>query len=114
MSIIDFYAGNGDRLPSFSTTMEDNNGPIDLTGATVIFKGRKAGASTMIGGNAVPNADQVNNKGQVAYPLASADTVTGGMYFSQFVATIAGKNVSAPNNGADRVWVNEAWTGVNE
>lgn len=110
----DFFAGVNDRLPALLTTFEDNNGPIDLTGATVVFYARKKGGTTLIGGTATVATDQVTNKGQVSYSLKASDTLTAGTYFAQWVATIGGKNVTAPNSGADKFWVNEFWGSVNE
>lgn len=94
-----------------ATTIEDDNGPIDLTGATVTFHGKKAGGVGTIGGTATIAANQTTNKGQVTYTWQASDSVTPGKYFVQWVALINGAPVTAPNDGSDELWINPKWGG---
>ena len=111
---IDFFMGKGDQLPKIATTLEDTNGAIDLTGATVTLYARKVGATTIFSGSVTVATDQVANKGQVTYSFGASDTLVPGRYFVKWVAVIGGLPITFPNSGADEAWIDESWGSINE
>ncbi len=91
MASADFVIGEGDLSSPLTVTLSDVNGPIDLTGDTVTFHmvDRETGA-TVINHSAVPNVDQMANKGVVTYTWLSGNTVTPGEYAGEFLVLIGG------------------------
>lgn len=104
----DYFVGEGDRLPSLSATLEDENGPLDLTNYTVVVYGRKYGSTETFSGSAVL-ANQTTSPGGVSYAWAAGNTVTPGRWFIQWKATTGGKTVTFPNTGTDELFVNNFW-----
>lgn len=104
----DFYVGEDDRLPLLVTTLEDANGAINLTGATVVVYARKRGSDTKWSGSATITDAAT---GAVSYAWAATDTQLPGRWWFQWKVTIGGKTLTVPNNGSDEVWINEFFAG---
>lgn len=100
---------SGDRLPSLSATLEDANGVVDLTAATVQFRlatsvatpdgcgGETYAPGSVVFTSAAVVLDPVG--GTVRYDWGSNDTATPGFYLGEFVATFSGKSWSFPTTG---------------
>jgi hypothetical protein len=90
----DFQLPKGALLPLLTATLSDDNGAINLTGATVKFQMRLPGSSTL----KVDAAAAVTNAaaGQVTYTWVTADTDTIGLYVGWFLVTFTAKNLYAP------------------
>lgn len=93
----DFHIKKGDRLPSITAYLTDEDGVFDLTGATVAFKMQLVPG----GGGVVTGAATVVSTalGQVRYDWGAADTTTVGVYSAEWVVTIAGKERTFPADG---------------
>lgn len=90
----DFQLPKGALLPLLTATLSDENGAINLTGATVKFQMRLPGSSTL---KVDANATVVSAAlGQVSYTWVAADTDTIGIYVGWFLITFAAKNLYAP------------------
>ena len=94
-----FYLKKGDTLPVVDAKLGSlATGAEDLTGATVLFRLRKRGAST----NAIsaPAAIVSPTEGTVRYSWIDGDTTSLGIYDGEFVVTFSdGKVKTFPNNG---------------
>lgn len=104
-----FYIGQDDRLPTLTKTLADNDGPLNLTGATVTLYARKIAGSTTFSGSASIVGDAED--GNVSYAWANGDTQLPGGWYMQWRVTIAGKTLTVPNNGADEIWIDQFWAG---
>jgi hypothetical protein len=92
----DFRLTAGDLLPPLEATLSDDNGPADLTGATVEIVYR-CGDTVITGECTVVSAED----GTIQYEWAEGDTDTPGMYAAKFVVTFAsGKKQSFPNDSS--------------
>lgn len=100
MAFNDFIIKRNDRQPTMTATLKDADGnAVDLTGATVLFKLRLVGSTTLkVSATAVVDPDQVNNKGKVSYAWAAVDTDAAGIYEAEFQATISGLIQTFPNS----------------
>jgi hypothetical protein len=96
----DIILRQGDRLPGVSRTVTVDGVAVDLTGYTGTFTATLASGGASIGGTATIDADQVTNKGKVAYSWSAGDaTAAPGFYLGRFVVTKTGQSLSAPNDG---------------
>lgn len=86
----------GDLTPPIVATLEDDDGPIDLTGVTVTGKLRRAD-----GGYSASRAATITDapNGRVSWAWIAADTETAGDYFFAFVVTAGGLPAHYPNRG---------------
>ena len=92
----DIYLKQKDQLPILRATLSDENGPVDLTGGTVkVWFCLKAGGTPKSGNCTI--VDEAG--GIVEYAWASGDSDTAGDYNLEFVATLAGKTITFPNDG---------------
>ena len=87
MNTFKIAAGN---LPTLTDTLTDDSGPVDLTGATVVFAFQGPGVSysqpaTITGATA----------GTVQYTFLAGQTAVTGLYEGQWQVTEAGGNVRA-------------------
>lgn len=82
-----FHVGN--RLPKITETITSGGSPVDLTGATVRFKMRPVGSSTL----KVDAAATVTTPaaGAVEYAWASADVDTAGLFLAWWEVTSSSK-----------------------
>lgn len=85
-----------DTAPALEATVTDENGPVDLTGATaVVFK---MATATESGRTLVPGALVLTGTGSlvdaasgvVQYDWVPGDTATSGRFFGEFEVTLAG------------------------
>jgi hypothetical protein len=96
--MVDFSIAKGDTLPLLTATLNDNAGPIDLTGSTSIkFQMRPPGSSALEvdGAASVVGAPTLGN---VSYVWQSTDVDTPGLYLGWFLLMFGGsKTMEAPN-----------------
>lgn len=105
----DFVRTAGDLAHPFTSTLSDNNGPVDLPpGTTVIFTSRLLAATTLTtNASAVvvsPGAPVGNvNRGVVRYDPVSQDVAVPGLYYIKWKVNTpdqpAGYNQSYPEGG---------------
>lgn len=89
-----FFLMEGDTSPAFECIFKDGNGsPVDLTGATVIFKMRlaPAGAVKIAAGSMGAVGSAVN--GRQKYGWSATDVDTKGTYEAQGRATFSNGDV---------------------
>ena len=93
-----FNIKQNDTRPIISATLIDGDGStVNLDGATVSFKMRKAGQTTAKVNASATVADAA--KGKVTYTWSSSDTDTVGDFEGEFQVTYAGGGVQTfPNN----------------
>ena len=98
----DWTTKKDDLLPILSVTLEDINGPVDLSGASSInFKmilKDDLGQTPKIDAIAIPDPDQVTNKGQITYAWVDGDTDTPGTYYGEFEALYGASPLTFPND----------------
>jgi hypothetical protein len=91
-----FHIKKGDRLPKLRMLLTDSTGTIiDLTNATVKFRMRLAGASTLKVNSTATNV----GSGIVEYPWAAIDTDTPGTYSAEWELTYSGGVQTVPTAG---------------
>lgn len=98
----DITIKSGDRLPVLTRTIEIGGIPLNLTGGTAMFQAVTPAAPTLyvINSSAVIDPDQTNNTGVVSYAWSATDAALAqGYYLARFVVTLAGKSLTAPNDG---------------
>lgn len=102
-----FQIRTGDRLPEFHATLTgEDEGPVDLTGATVRFHVRARGIDD-------PKVDAAAaiispEEGTVRYSWTAEDTDTPGRYWAEFEVTfVDGRRQTFPNPGYLAVLVTE-------
>jgi DUF4097 and DUF4098 domain-containing protein YvlB len=83
----DFTLKQGDTWPPLQATLSDENGPLNLTGATVSLdlKATNGGAVLALAGSTTILAPATN--GAVSYQWAVGDTATVGTYSGEFEIT---------------------------
>lgn len=92
----DFTVKQNDTSPTISVVLKGANGsPIDLTGATVVFKMGKSSGLLKVNETLVLSSP---SSGRVTYDWAEGDTDTSGTYFGEFEVTYYnGKKETFPN-----------------
>lgn len=91
----------GDLLPSITHPCTLAGAPVNLTSATIAFRFRsQAGGMVHTGAGVVLDPPEA---GIVKYDWQTGDTDVPGVYNAEFVATIAGKEISFPNAGYFRL-----------
>jgi hypothetical protein len=109
----DFSLKRGDTAIPLTAILSDGTGPLDLTGITVRFKMRGATLSTTkVDSPAVPDPDQITNKGKVKYEWADSDVDTPGNFVGEFKLFSGGKPLTFPN-GSNYIQI-EIGTGVKD
>lgn len=102
----DFYIKKGDDEPALERILEDINGDVvNLSGASVQFLMKRAGATTPKVDAAAEIGDPAT-AGIVSYAWAAGDTDTEGEYDAEFQVTFAGGAVQTfPNDSYLRIRV---------
>ncbi len=90
----DFTIAQGDTLPAVAATLNDANGPVNLTGATVTFS-LTLGGVAVIADRACTITDAAT--GQVSVAWQPADTAGYGNAFAQFHAVWTNGRQTFPN-----------------
>jgi hypothetical protein len=90
-----FIIKSNDTLPYLEATLSDDNGVVDLTGATVTFvmRERNGAAAVVRAAASIVEADE----GTVRYEWAEGDTVDAGQYRGEFEISIGGKVLTYPS-----------------
>jgi hypothetical protein len=98
MTSMIFNIKQGDLLPVIqATALQADGTPLNLTGATVVFRMRKHLATTWKVNSA--GAVVTPASGIVSYTWIAGDTDTVGVYEAEFLATIGGKPQTLPTVG---------------
>lgn len=95
----DFTIKRGDNVPILEATLSDQDGPINLTGATVklIMKGKGTASGTTISGTCVIVSAAA---GTVSYSWLTGNTDVVGSYDLEFQITYSGGGIeTVPNDG---------------
>ncbi len=95
-----FFLKVGDTADPLEAVLTDANGPVDLSAAaSVHFKMRESRLlTTKVDSLAVPDPDQINNKGKVRYFWQDSDVNTDGGFLGEFrVVGLNGKKATFPN-----------------
>jgi hypothetical protein len=94
----DFLLKKGDTAKPLEVILSDDNGPIDLTGIPVDFKMRLAGdTETKIHKPAIPDPDQITNKGRAKYEWDDEDVDTPGNFVGEFKLSTGEGSLTIPN-----------------
>jgi hypothetical protein len=95
-----FYLKSEDTAPVLEATLTDASGePIDLTGASVLFKMATPRNGETVVDTSARIADA--SAGLVRYPWAAEDTAEPGRYRAEFVVTYADGSIETfPNVGS--------------
>ena len=94
----DVFLKVGDLLPALEATLQDANGAVNLTDATVRFVMEDSAHANKV--NAAATITAPATTGQVKYAWVSGDTNTAGIYCGEFVVTFAGAlEATFPNSG---------------
>lgn len=93
----DLWIKRGDKLPRATATLTDADGnPVDLSGASAIFKMREIrGTELLI--SAAAEIDDVEG-GVVGYTWANDDTDVAGGFLGEFAVAFPGGRETFPNN----------------
>jgi hypothetical protein len=103
-----FTIKKNDNLPVLSAVLKDGDGvEIDMTGATVVFRMRRAdGTQHIYKVNAAASFVTDGSDGAVEYEWQAGDLDTPGDYLGEFVITFGGGDVqTVPNDDYIRVKV---------
>lgn len=101
-----FRIKQGDTLPIFQVTLKAGGVAVDLTGATVTFEMRDEYGAIVVQAAATPDADQVTNKGVVAFTFTAANTATAGKFLAEWKVDFGGGAIQTfPTRGFDKVYV---------
>lgn len=92
----DFTIKQNDTSPTISVVLNGANGsPIDLSGATVVFKMGKSSGTLKVNETITVASP---SSGRVTYDWSEGDTDTSGTYFAEFEVTYYnGKKETFPN-----------------
>ena len=103
-----FTAFTGDVNKVISTQLSDENGPIDVTGATIVFHARnRADPAITISGNA---AIVTAASGIISYTLTAANLTTPtipGEYDVEWQVTLGGATITWPSPGFDTLIIQQ-------
>lgn len=98
----------GDRLPALRMQLVDASGaPIDLTGASVVFRMRSTPGGSMVALAGVTSVVDAAS-GTVQFAWGVGDTATVGGYIAEWACTFAGSVLTVPTNGYVTVQVVDA------
>lgn len=86
MNVVEFTIKQGDTNPDIAAVLRDAaNNTVDLSGRSVQFRMRSFLTGALeVDAPAVPDPDQVGNKGKVQYNWQAADTSESGYYFAEW------------------------------
>ena len=103
-----FYVKQGDTRPYPRVRLDDGFGdPVNLTAVSgVKFQMRDSAGVTVLDAAAVPDPDQVTNRGYVEYRWVAGDTDTAGRFFAEWRVVFADGTIQTfPTVGFDVVLV---------
>lgn len=99
-----FTIKRGDTLPELVRTLNDANGPVDLTGASVRFLMSHATTGAIV--IDAPADITIAASGEVSYVWQDGETDAEGTYNAEFEATFQdGRILTFPNDGYMRVTI---------
>lgn len=102
----DWTMKENDLLPDLELTLEDINGPVDLSTATSaklimteksVFK--DTNGAPKISAAVTIDPDQVTNKGKITYAWIDGNTDEDGTYFAEIEVLYGTKPLTFPNGG---------------
>ena len=98
-----FYIKQNDTSPALQATLKDSdNNAVNLTGASVSFKMRLIGGTTLKTNHTATIFNASN--GVVTFNWRSSDTDTAGDYQAEFQVTYSDSSIETfPNNGYIRI-----------
>lgn len=104
----DFYIKKNDTLPYYTFQIRDENGAVDLTGATVLFTMQNlvTGVNKILSKSAVLST---NITGGVIYKWAAGDTDVPGEYGIEFEVTTADGVFTIPTGFTAKVIVEDTY-----
>lgn len=95
-----FVIKKGDTYTALSATLKDIDGPVNLSGATVVFSMETTSGVSKVSAQSVTISEQTLFPGQVSYAWQPADVNTAGRYRGEFVVTFGnGKQATFPRGG---------------
>lgn len=97
----DFTIKRNDTLPKLEVTLQQNNAVYNLTGATVKFIMKKAGAASAKVDATATVVDAASGEVEYAWDDGVGDTDTEGEYNGEFEVTTSGGDILTFPNGAD-------------
>lgn len=104
----DFYIKKDDTLPNYTTIVRDQDGAMDLTGATVLFTMQDLATETnKVSAQAASLITGV--KGGIEYLWQVGDTDTAGEYGVEFEITTAGGVFTVPKGFTAKVIVEDTY-----
>lgn len=84
----------GDKLYDINFTLQDaNEDVIDITGATLLFKGQKEGSATLKFGTASAMSIVTGTAGTCKYTVGATDFDEAGRYYCEIQVTFSGGKV---------------------
>ena len=104
----DFYIKKDDTLPNYTMIVRDQDGAVDLTGATVLFTMQNLSTGT----NKVEaqSASLITGvTGGIEYQWQAGDTDTAGEYGVEFEITTAGGVFTVPKSFTAKVIVEDTY-----
>lgn len=93
----EFRTTKGDTFPSIFTTLSDDNGPVPLDGASVVFKMSQSGANNPIitGDAVVLDQSIISNIGRVRYDWGPSDTTRLGTFNVKWKVTFSNGQIAS-------------------
>ena len=105
MTAPDFTIGQGDTLPVLTRTLDDVNGPIDLTNATSVTMTLHDRWKATLYLSVACIIATPKTAGNISYGWRAADTALAGDYLAEFLVIFGdGTRVTIPNTPA-KTWI---------
>jgi hypothetical protein len=101
----DFVIKEGNLTPEITSTLKDQDGVVNLTGAAVRFhmRNRETGAVKVDAAATIVSP----TAGTVKYTWTGTDTDTPGNYDGEWEVTISAKPTTFPSDGYDKIRITE-------
>lgn len=101
-----FKIKQNDTRPIYDGTLEVSDEAVSLDGASLLFKMRDSSGIQKVNSAAIPDADQVTNKGYFTYEWIPTDTDTAGKFAVEVEVIYADGTVQTfPTRGFETVIV---------